>query len=229
LLTEGASSGILFTMKIAPSILSANFNQLDKEIKLITDGGADYVHLDIMDGHFVPNLTFGPPVAKRLSELTNIPLDVHLMVYHPENYVDLFANYGANVITVHQESTPHLDKVLNQIKSAGAKCAVAVNPGTGVKTLRPVLELLDMVLIMSVNPGFSGQSFIPYALDKVAETKTMIEKCGLDIQIQIDGGVTLDNIAEVSKAGVDISVAGSAVYGKKDVAQAVRDLKDACK
>ncbi len=213
-------------IKIAPSILSADFSKLDEQIKLIEKGGADMVHLDVMDGHFVPNITFGAPVIKMLRGVTDVPFDVHLMIENPERFIDDFVDAGADIITVHAESTVHLHRLIQQIKAHGVKAAVSLNPATPLDVLEYVLEDIDMVLIMSVNPGFGGQSFIPQCKDKIKALKKMIVDKNLDVEIQVDGGVKLDNIREIMECGADIFVAGSAIFGESDVVEATRAFKN---
>ncbi|AFS78683.1 ribulose-phosphate 3-epimerase Rpe [Gottschalkia acidurici 9a] len=213
-------------IKIAPSILSADFSDLREQIGLIEQGGADLVHLDIMDGHFVPNITFGAPVIKKLRKVTKIPFDVHLMIKNPENYIKDFVDAGADIITVHEESTIHLHRVIQQIKSYGVKAAVALNPSTPLESLEYVIDDLDMVLIMTVNPGFGGQSFIPQTKEKIKKLKKMIEDKGLEIDIQVDGGIKLDNIKEVVECGANIIVAGSAIFDTEDIVGTTRKFKN---
>ena len=213
-------------IKIAPSILSADFSNLKEQISLIEKGGADLIHLDIMDGHFVPNITFGAPVIKKLRKVTKIPFDVHLMIENPERYIGDFVDAGADIITVHQESTVHLHRLIQQIKSYGIKAAVSLNPATSLETIEFVLEDLDMVLIMSVNPGFGGQSFIPQCKEKIKRLKKMIDDKGLNVDIQVDGGVKLDNIKEIVDCGANVLVAGSAIFDSEDIVEATRNLKN---
>ncbi len=213
-------------IKIAPSILSADFSNLKEEIALIEKGGADLIHLDVMDGHFVPNITFGAPVIKKLRKVTDIPFDVHLMISNPEKYIKDFVDAGADIITVHVESTVHLHRVIQEIKGYGVKAAVSLNPATPLESIEYVLEDLDMVLIMSVNPGFGGQSFIPQCKDKIRTLKKMITDKGLDIEIQVDGGVKLDNLKEIVDCGADIIVAGSAIFDTEDVIEATKRFKN---
>ncbi len=210
---------------VAPSILSANFNNLEKDIKSIST--ADYVHIDVMDGQFVPNITIGPVVIKNLKKITSLPLDVHLMIVKPENFIQDFRNTGADIITVHYEASHHLDRLIHQIKASGAKAGISINPATPVEVLFPVLELIDLVLIMSVNPGFGGQKFIPYTLEKVRTLKNKITALGLNTLIEIDGGVTTDNAKEIVNAGVDILVAGSTVFNSNDIPATISALKNA--
>lgn len=214
-------------VKIAPSILSADFNCLERDIIRIEKAGADYIHIDVMDGKFVPNITFGPVVVKNLRNISSLPLDVHLMIYEPEKFVEDFVNAGASLITIQYESTPHLDRIIRLVKSFGIKCGVAVNPGTAVENIMPVLGLIDMVLIMSVNPGFGGQTFIPYCLEKVSSIRKVIDEKKLDILVEVDGGITEQNAAEVTRAGADILVAGSAVFNSKNMQNAISQLKRA--
>lgn len=213
--------------KIAPSILSADFSDLRQQIGLIEKGGADFIHLDVMDGHFVPNITFGAPVIKKLRGVTNVPFDVHLMIENPEKYIEDFVDAGADIITVHEESTVHLHRLIQQIKGYdGVKAAVSLNPATPLDVLEYVLEDIDMVLIMSVNPGFGGQSFIPQCKAKIKTLKKMITDRNLDVEIQVDGGVKLDNVKEIIDCGADIVVAGSAIFGTDDVVEATRQFKN---
>ncbi|MCI7145840.1 MAG: ribulose-phosphate 3-epimerase [Clostridiales bacterium] len=203
--------------KLAPSILSADFARLGEDVSEIERGGAHLIHVDVMDGHFVPNISFGAPVMKSLLGRTKIPFDVHLMIENPEKYIDSFLTDNTEYITVHQEACVHLHRVIQQIKAAGVKAGVSLNPATSLDTLRWVLEEVDMVLLMSVNPGFGGQKLIPQVIDKARELDEIRRAEGLDFAIEIDGGVTLDNVRTVTEAGVDIAVAGSAVFGADDI------------
>lgn len=212
-------------LKLAPSILSADFSALAADVKKIEEGGADYIHVDVMDGHFVPNISFGAAVMKSLNGKTSLPYDVHLMIENPDQYIGDFVTDQTEFITVHQEACVHLHRTIQNIKSKGVKAGVSINPATPVSTLECVLEDLDLVLIMSVNPGFGGQKFIPQTLQKVKELAAIKKERGLDFAIEIDGGVTLANAKEVMDAGVEIAVAGSAVFGAEDVVQRVRDFK----
>ncbi len=212
-------------LKLAPSILSADFSALAADVKKIEEGGADYIHVDVMDGHFVPNISFGAAVMKSLNGKTNLPYDVHLMIENPDQYIDNFVTPQTEFITVHQEACVHLHRTIQNIKSKGVKAGVAINPATPVRMLECVLQDLDMVLIMSVNPGFGGQKFIPQALEKVKELAALRSQQNLSFAIEIDGGITLDNAEEVMKAGVDIAVAGSAVFGAENVVERVAEFK----
>ncbi len=212
-------------IKIAPSILSADFARLGDEVRAIDQGGADYIHVDVMDGHFVPNITIGPLVVDAVRKVTDKPLDVHLMIENPDAYIPEFAKAGSDIITVHQEAVPHLHRTLQLIRSLGKRAGVSINPGTPVSTLESVLGDLDLVLIMSVNPGFGGQSFIPYCLEKIRQLRSMIDARGLSVEIEVDGGVKVDNIAEVAAAGADAFVAGSAVFSTPDYGKTIAELR----
>ena len=210
--------------EILPSLLAADFGHLADQIALVESGGARMLHLDVMDGHFVPNLSFGMPIVSAVRKLSRSVLDVHLMITDPDRYLAAFRDAGADQISVHQEACPHLDRTLHEIRNLGAKAGVALNPATPVATLDHVLDLADFVLIMSVNPGFGGQKFIPYALDKVRALKRARSNKGLDFAIEIDGCITVQNIAAVAAAGVDWFVAGSSVFGSADPASTVRKM-----
>lgn len=211
--------------KIAPSILSADFANMGRDIGMLEKWGASLVHCDVMDGVFVPNMSFGPQMVKAIKNYTNLPLDVHLMITQPERYVEMFANAGADIITVHQEATLHLQRTLKLISDCGAKVGVALNPATSISSLENVLDDIDMVLIMTVNPGYGGQSLIPAAINKIAAMKSMIEKSGKSIEIEVDGGIYPDNAPELISAGANIIVAGSAVFGSENPQEAVSGLK----
>ncbi len=211
---------------ICPSILSADFARLADEVKDVEKGGADYIHLDLMDGHFVPNLTFGVPVIPSLRKYTSTPFDAHLMVEHPETYIDGLKKAGVTYVTVHQEACIHLDRVIQQIHEAGMKAGAALNPATPVSSLECVAGMVDMILIMSVNPGFGGQKFIPYTLDKIRAARSLLTKSGnTTAVIEVDGGVNSKTVQAVREAGADFLVAGSAVFGAKDRAAAIAALR----
>ncbi len=211
--------------KIAPSILSADFARLGEEIPSVVAARADYIHIDVMDGHFVPNITIGPLVVKSIRGLTDVPFDVHLMIEEPGRYIEEFVQAGADIISIHAEAETHLHRTLHLIRDCGAKAAVALNPATPLNVLDYVFEALDMVLIMSVNPGFEAQTFIPEMLPKIRALREKIDALGLDIEIEVDGGINLDTINKVSSAGADVFVAGSAIYYSEDYGQTIRDLR----
>ena len=212
-------------IKVAPSILSADFSKLGEEIIKIDQAGADMIHIDVMDGHFVSNLTLGAPIVKALRTVTKLPFDVHLMINNPENLIDDFIAAGADIITIHIEAANHLHRLVQKVKSSGIKVAVSLNPATPLNTLEEILPELDMVLLMSVNPGFGGQSFIPATLNKIARLKEMIDAKKLKIDIQVDGGINLETAPKVIKHGANILVAGSAVYGSNDIKGTIAQLK----
>ncbi len=213
-------------IKVAPSILSADFSRLGDEIKAVEAAGADVVHIDVMDGHFVPNITIGPMVVQSARKVSKLPLDVHLMITNPELYIADFAKAGADYITVHVETALHLNRLIQSIKEhRGVKAAVSLNPATSLSSLDYVLPDVDMVLIMSVNPGFGGQAFIPSMLDKIRTLRKRIDELELKTEIEIDGGVNPGNAAGIIEAGADILVAGSAIFGTKDYAAAIRGIR----
>lgn len=212
-------------MKIAPSLLSADFSKLADELQDIEKGGADLVHLDVMDGHFVPNLTFGAPIIKALRPVTDLPFDVHLMTFHPDMYFDALKEAGTAMISFHAEADIHLDRTVHEIQNRGIKAGIALNPGTSLSAIEELLPILDFVLIMSVNPGFGGQSFIPYTLEKIRKLRRMADLAGRkDLMIEVDGGVSPKNSKALGEAGADIAVAGSAVFGKPDRKAAIAAL-----
>jgi ribulose-phosphate 3-epimerase len=213
-------------IKIAPSILSADFARLGQEIEAIAVGGADYVHVDVMDGHFVPNITIGPLVVEAARRVTNLPLDVHLMIDNPDCYIPEFARAGADIITVHSEAVHHLHRTVQLIRSLGKKAGVSINPATPVSALEVILDDLDLVLVMSVNPGFGGQSFIPACLQKIEALRRMIDRRGLAVELEVDGGVKLDNIRSIAAAGAEVFVAGSAVFGTPDYKATITALRE---
>jgi len=213
-------------VKLAPSILSADFADLLKDVKVVEEAGAEWLHIDIMDGHFVPNISFGPMVVKALDGKVNMVFDVHLMIENPDLYIKEFVDAGADIITVHAEACPHLHRTIQLIKSYGVKAGVSLNPATSLASVEEILPELDMVLIMSVNPGFGGQSFIETSLDKIARLKSMIDSRNLQMDIQVDGGVKLDNVDKVLQAGATSIVAGSAVFKADDVRKRVADFKE---
>ncbi|MDE3136922.1 MAG: ribulose-phosphate 3-epimerase [Acidobacteriota bacterium] len=211
-------------VEIAPSILAANFACLERDIQAAEQGGARYIHIDVMDGHFVPNLTIGVPVVASLRPLTTLPFEVHLMIDNPGDFIEPFVRAGADRVYVHQEATPHLDRVLNAIRELGAEPAVAINPSTPVATLSEVLDLVSAVLVMTVNPGFGGQKFIPHSLVKIRELAGMRERDNGAFRIAVDGGVDLENAGDIVRAGAEILIAGTSVFGTPDAGGAVRQL-----
>lgn len=215
------------TIDIAPSLLSANFSRLGEEIEAVARGGATILHVDVMDGHFVPNLTVGLPVVRSIARVTDLPIDAHLMISEPGRYAEQFVEAGAKMVSVHVEADAHLHRTLASIKAAGAQAGVVINPATPIESLGEALHFADYVLVMSVNPGFGGQRFIPTSVDKVRRLRRMIEERQLETRIEIDGGIDLENIASVVAAGAEIIVVGSAVFGADNPEAAIRALREA--
>ncbi|MFP3867289.1 MAG: ribulose-phosphate 3-epimerase [Desulfobacteraceae bacterium] len=210
---------------IAPSILSADFARLGEEIQAVTAAGADLIHVDVMDGHFVPNITIGPLVVEALRKISSLPLDVHLMIAQPEGYIADFAEAGARIISVHVEASTHLHRTLTEIRRLGCQPGVVLNPATPLEYVTYVLDEVDLVLLMTVNPGFGGQDFIPAVVPKIAQLRELIDRRQLPIQIEVDGGINGNTIDQVARAGTDIYVAGSAIFGKSDYGQAIAELR----
>jgi ribulose-phosphate 3-epimerase len=213
-------------IKIAPSILSADFGNLLDNVKTVEKAGVDLLHIDIMDGYFVPNITIGPPVLESLKGKTSLPFDVHLMISNPDKYIENFVNAGANILTVHVEACTHLHRTIQNIKSHGIKAAVSLNPATPLCTIEEILDELDMVLLMSVNPGFGGQKFIRNTLNKIKRLKDMILDRQLNIDIEVDGGIKLDNVEKVVEAGANVIVAGSAIFKSDNISETVNSFRD---
>ena len=212
--------------KIAPSILSADFTRLGEEVKRVEQAGADYIHIDVMDGHFVPNITIGPMIVSAVRQVTELPLDVHLMISNPDFFVEAFVEAGADIITVHAEAVNHLHRSIQYIRSAGARPAVSLNPASPLEMIEYVLDDLGMVLLMTVNPGFGGQAFIPGVIPKIESVREMIDKRGLDIELQVDGGIGPQTIGPVSSAGANVFVAGSAIFHSDDYAETIRLMRE---
>jgi len=214
-------------IKIAPSILSADFSKLGDEVRAVEQGGADWIHIDVMDGNFVPNITVGPLVVESLRKVTELPLDVHLMIQNPDQFIGEFASAGADIISVHVETCPHLHRTVQLIKEQDIKAGVVLNPATAVFHLDEIIEEVDMVLLMSVNPGFGGQKFISLVLDKVQLLRRTLDESGVDIDIEVDGGIKTDNAGILKKAGANVLVAGSAIFNSDDYQTAIQALRDA--
>jgi ribulose-phosphate 3-epimerase len=214
-------------IEIAPSILSADFTKLGQQIEIVEGAGASLLHVDVMDGRFVPNITVGLPVVHAISRATQLPIDAHLMIVEPGRYAEQFVKAGAQMVSIHIEADPHAHRTLSAIRAAGAQAGIAINPATPLSALDEALKFVDYVLLMSVNPGFGGQTFIPESLDKVRRLRKMIDERGLKARIEIDGGVDAENIAEVASAGAEIIVSGSAIFGAPDPAVALRKLREA--
>lgn len=213
--------------KIAPSILSADFSNLGNEIKDVEQAGADYIHVDVMDGHFVPNITIGPLVVDAIKPITSLPLDVHLMIENPDNYIAMFATSGASIISVHQEVCLHLHRTVQQIRENGVKAGVVINPATPAETLLPILPDVDLILIMTVNPGFGGQSFIDNTVQKLEQVATWRKEMNLSFEIEVDGGINSQTAKKCAAAGADVLVAGSAIFNHTDRHEAIRNIVDA--
>lgn len=216
-------------MKIAPSILSADFSNLQRDIELVEKGGADYIHVDVMDGQFVPNITFGPNIVQAIRPITKLPLDVHLMIVDPEKYIPAFAKAGADIITVHVEATPHIHRALQMMKDLGVKSGVVINPGTPITMIKHALPIADQVLVMTVNPGFGGQSFIEETVEKIAELSELREQNNWHYSIEVDGGIVPETAQICQKAGADVFVAGSYIYNSEDPVGQINQLKEALK
>lgn len=212
-------------IKIAPSILSADYLNFERDIKIVEEGGADLIHIDVMDGNFVPNITFGSGLVKLIRKITKLPLDVHLMIVKPERYIDDFKNAGANIITIHIETVSQPEKIIKHIKKDKVKAGISLNPDTPLKSIKNVLNNVDMVLIMSVNPGFGGQKFIESSYNKIKMIREEVIKRELNIDIEVDGGISNENAAKVISVGADILVAGNSIFGQKNVKQAIDDLR----
>lgn len=214
-------------VEIAPSILSADFTRLGEQVAAVENAGASYIHFDVMDGHFVPNLTIGPFIVEWVRKATNLPIDAHLMIENPDNFIGSFAKAGARMISIHPEATYHVHRTINYIRQSGCKAGVVLNPATPLAMIEEVINDVDYVLLMSVNPGFGGQKFIPASLDKLRRLRALIQSSGSQARIEIDGGIGVENVAAVVAAGAEILVAGSAVFGKPDPGEAVRQLLSA--
>jgi ribulose-phosphate 3-epimerase len=212
--------------KIAPSILSADFSRLGDEVRAVEEAGADYIHIDVMDGHFVPNITVGPMIVKAVREITPLPLDVHLMITDPDHFIDEFVRSGADILTVQTEALVHAHRTIQHIKGQGARASISLNPATPLNGLEYILEDLDMVLLMTVNPGFGGQEFIPSVVPKIRRLREMVVERGCSVEIEVDGGIGPDTIGRASAAGADVFVAGSAIFYSEDYAETIRSMRD---
>jgi ribulose-phosphate 3-epimerase len=212
--------------KLAPSILSADFSRLGEQILEISKAGIDYIHIDVMDGHFVPNITIGPLVVDSIKKLTSVPLDVHLMVEHPMDYIKQFAEAGADIITIHVEAERHIYRAIDMVHNLSCKIGISLNPSTSLDTLDEILHVIDMVLIMSVNPGFGGQKFITGSLDKIKRLRQILDNRKIKAEIEVDGGITAENVKSIVKAGADVIVAGYAIFSKQDITEAIKEIKN---
>jgi len=221
-----SSSSLNVDKKISASILSADFSRLGEEVKAVERAGVDYLHVDVMDGHFVPNITIGPMVVEAIRKVTSLPLDVHLMIDHPDLFLSDFIQAGSHLITVHVEATAHIHRTLMEIKNRSLRAGVSINPGTSLHLLEPILDFIDLVLVMTVNPGFGGQKFIPSMMGKIENLRHTIDRRKLPIELFVDGGVNLENIGQVARAGADVLVAGSAVFKTADYGKTVADMRD---
>jgi len=221
-----SSSSLNVDKKISASILSADFSRLGEEVKAVERAGVDYLHVDVMDGHFVPNITIGPMVVEAIRKVTSLPLDVHLMIDHPDLFLSDFIQAGSHLITVHVEATAHIHRTLMEIKNRSLRAGVSINPGTSLHLLEPILDFIDLVLVMTVNPGFGGQKFIPSMMGKIENLRHTIDRRKLPIELFVDGGVNLENIGQVARAGADVLVAGSAVFKTADYGKTVAAMRD---
>ncbi len=210
---------------IAPSILSADLLQLKTQVEMLAENGADFIHVDVMDGHFVPNLTFGPNMVKALKRITSLSLDVHLMISNPDLYIEDYARAGADILTVHQEACTHLHRTLQSIHQQGIKAGVSLNPATSLSSIENILDDIDLLLIMTVNPGFGGQKFIPQGLKKIAQARKMIDTTGKDTLLEVDGGVDNSTVESIVQSGANVLVSGSAIFGQPDIVAAMQELK----
>lgn len=215
--------------KISPSILSADFSRLKEEVQAVEKAGADYIHVDVMDGHFVPNITIGPMIVESLRKMTSLPLDVHLMIRNPDEFLTAFVEAGAGILTVHVEACPHLHRTLTEIKKRGARAGVSLNPATPLCLIEPALEYADLVLVMTVNPGFGGQEFIPAMLPKIKQLRSLIDRKGWNLELEVDGGIKVDNIGAVAKAGADVFVSGSGIFKTSDYGKTITAMREEIK
>jgi len=215
--------------KISPSILSADFSRLKEEVQAVEKAGADYIHVDVMDGHFVPNITIGPMIVESLRKMTSLPLDVHLMIRNPDEFLTAFVEAGAGILTVHVEACPHLHRTLTEIKKRGVRAGVSLNPATPLCLIEPALEYADLVLVMTVNPGFGGQEFISAMLPKIKQLRSLIDHKGWNLELEVDGGIKVDNIGAVAKAGADVFVSGSGIFKTSDSGKTITAMREEIK